>query len=61
MADSHKNQHPDWDIEKGDYQPNPHSTNTYMKKVQRNHILRRVIGIVVYAVITGILVYLILI
>lgn len=61
MFDSSANHHPDWDIKKGDYQPDPHSTNTYVKKVKRNYILKKVAGIIIYSVILGIIVYLIII
>lgn len=60
MSDSSANHHPDWDIKKGDYKPDPHSTNTYVKKVKRKYIMKRIIGIIIYAVVLGIIVYLII-
>ncbi len=61
MADFTSNQQSDWDINKGDYKPDPESTNTYVKKVERTHIVKRVLGIIIYAVVIGIIVYLIII
>jgi hypothetical protein len=55
------NQDSEWDISKGDYKPDPHSTNTYVKKVERSSTVKRVLGIIIYAVILGIIVYLIII
>ena len=60
MNDSSPNHHPDWDINKGDYKPDPHSTNRYIKKVKRNYYLKRIIGIIIYGIILGIIVYWIL-
>jgi len=43
MFDSSAPHPPDWNIKKGDYKPDFHSTNTYIKKVKRNYILKRVV------------------
>ena len=61
ISDSSEKHHRDWDIGKGDYKPDSHSTNTYVKKLKRTYILKRIAGITIYAVILGVIVYLIII
>ena len=61
MTDKSSNHHPDWDINKGDYTPDPHSTNTYVQKVKRKYYVKRIVGLIVYGLILGVVVYIIII
>jgi hypothetical protein len=60
MTNFKRNHHPDWDIRNGDYTPDPHSTNTYIKNIKRNYTVKRAMGLIIYAVILAVLVYMLL-